>query len=76
VYHCFQDAAESASTDDLTELDHTIAHLRTKLADRKTSERAIKTELSLLSGVSTAANVHSTFGALQIQKEGLCERLS
>jgi hypothetical protein len=38
MYHCFQDPAAGASRDDLTEFDLTIAHLRTKLADRKTSE--------------------------------------
>jgi hypothetical protein len=75
MYHCFQDPAASASRDDLTEFDLTIAHLRTKLANRKTSERAVKSELSLLSDASTTANVHATCGALQIQTEGLCERL-
>jgi hypothetical protein len=34
MYHCFQDLAGSASRDDLTEFDLTIAHLRTKLDSR------------------------------------------
>jgi hypothetical protein len=39
------------------------------------SERSLKSELSLLSSVTSAADLRSTIEALQTQREGLSERL-
>jgi 26S proteasome regulatory subunit, ATPase 3, interacting protein len=75
VYHCLQDPAEAASADDLADLDSTIADLRNKLADCKSSERSLKRELSLLSSVTSAADLRSTVEALETQRQGLLERL-
>jgi hypothetical protein len=53
-----------------------IADLRTKLAERKSTERSLKANLSLISSVTSTSDLRSTVDALKTQKEGLLERLT
>jgi predicted metal-dependent hydrolase len=53
-----------------------IADLRTRLAERKSTERSLKVDLSLLSSVTSTSDLRSTVDALKAQKEGLLERLT
>ena len=76
VYHSIQDpATDSTSSTDLTALDTDLNTLRSTLFSHKATEKALKTELASLSSIASATELRSTVAALQMQVQGLRERL-
>jgi hypothetical protein len=76
VYHCLQaPPSDDDSPADLAALETQATALRGRITEAKATEKTLKSELTLLSAVSSQEDLKSTIEALFSQKAGLEDRL-
>jgi hypothetical protein len=76
VYHSLQaPPSDNESPSDLAALETQATTLRNDIAAAKAAEKSLKSELTLLSSVTSAEDLKSTVEALLTQKASLQERL-
>lgn len=75
VYHAVQDPKDTASLEELAEMDKVIASLRDSIALAKSNEKFLKASLTAVNATLSTEELRASIAALELEHEEIIARL-